>query len=210
MKPTKFAVLKDAHVMQLLDEAQFAALRSILGLTICYGIPANQAKLSNKDPQLIPLGCAVNCVVASLQDHPDAAKFVWVPLAREGGLDIIHNGNFVLSLQTCYRKFHFETEGSKSILLENSCLLQHFQDILKPQNWRFWINETVSIKKGSLFNHDRQLYAVTSVFDNCIEEKSPCSGMPHLSLSMTCSEMRHLSLSTTLTMPWQLLQENKV
>jgi hypothetical protein len=88
--------------------------------------------------------------VTSLQEHPDAAKFL------EGGFNLIHNGNNFLSLQTRYRKFHFETEDGKSIMLKNSCLLQHFQDILKPQKWGFWITETVSIRKGSLFDHERQ------------------------------------------------------
>jgi hypothetical protein len=94
-----------------------------------------------------------------------------VPPASEGGFDLIHNGNNFLSLRTCYRKFHFKTEDGESIPLENSSLPQHFQDILEPQNWGLWITEKVSIKKGSLFDHDRQLYVVTGVFDNRIEAK---------------------------------------
>jgi hypothetical protein len=113
----------------------------------------------------------VKCVVASKQEHPDAAKFVRAPPASEGGFDLIHNGNNVLSLQTRYRKFHFETEEGESILLENSSLPQHFQNVLKPQNRGFWITEIVSVKKGSLFDHNSQLYLVTLVFDNCIEAK---------------------------------------
>ncbi len=120
--------------MQFLDETQFAALRSVLGSTFGYGIRASRAKLSDKDPQQIPPGCAVNCVVASEQDNADSAKFVRVPPASEGGSNLIHNGNNVLSLQTRYRKFRFETEDGESIPLENSSLPQHFQDILKPQN----------------------------------------------------------------------------
>jgi hypothetical protein len=181
MKRTKFAVLEDADVMRFSDEAQFGALRSVLGSTICYGIRASRAKLSDKDPRQIPPGCAVNCVVASLQEHPDAAKFVRVPPASEGGFDLIHNGNNVLSLRTRYRKFHFETEDGESIPLENSCLPQHFQDILKPQNWGFWITETVSIKKGSLFDHDRQLYLVTSVFNDRIEARPMFGDAPPIS-----------------------------
>jgi hypothetical protein len=115
MKCTKFAVVEDADVMQFSDEMQFASLRFVLGLTICYGICASRAKLSDKDPRQIPPGCAVKCVVAaSEQEHPDAAKFVWVPPASEGGFDLIHNGNNVLSLQTRFRKFHFETEDGES------------------------------------------------------------------------------------------------
>jgi hypothetical protein len=110
--------------------------------------------------------------VASEQEHPDAAKFVWVPPASKGEFDVIHNGNNVLSLQTRYPKFHFETDdGGISISLEDSSLPQHFQDILKPQNWGVWITETVSIKKGSLLNHDRQLCLVTCVFDAHIKAK---------------------------------------
>ncbi len=171
MKRTKFAVVEDAYVMRFSDEMQFASLRSVLGLTICYGIRASRAKLSDKDPRQIPPGCAVNCVLASEQDNADCAKFVRVPPASEGGFDLIHNGNNVLSLRTRYRKFHFETEDGESIPLENSSLPQHFQDILKPQNWGFWITEKVSIKKRSLFDHDRQLYVVTGVFDDRIEAK---------------------------------------
>jgi hypothetical protein len=82
MKRTKFAVVKDADVMQFSDEMHFASLRSVLGLTICYGIRASWAKLSDKDPPQIPPGCVVNCVVAaSGQEHPDTAKFVRVPPA---------------------------------------------------------------------------------------------------------------------------------
>jgi hypothetical protein len=99
MKHTKFAVVEDADVMRFLDEMQFASLRCVLGLTICYGIHASRAKLSGKDPRQIPPGCAVNCVVAaSEQEHQKSAKFVRVPPASEGGFDLIHKGNNVLSL----------------------------------------------------------------------------------------------------------------
>jgi hypothetical protein len=166
--------------MRFLDEAQFAALRSVLGSTICYGIWASGAKLSG-NPRQIPPGCAVNCVVASLQEHPDAAKFVWVPPASKGGFNLIHNGNNILSLRTHYHKFHFETEDGESIPLKNSCLPQHFQDILKPKNWGFWITEIVFIKKGSLFNHDRQLYLVMGVFNDHTKAKPMFRDAPPIS-----------------------------
>jgi hypothetical protein len=71
MKRTKFSVVEYAGVMQFSDEMQFASLRSVLGLTICYGIRASRPKLSDKDPRQIPPGCAVNCVMAaSEQEHP--------------------------------------------------------------------------------------------------------------------------------------------
>ena len=91
-----------------------------------------------------------------------------MPPAREGGFDLIHNGNNVLSLRVRYRKFHFETVDGESIPLEDCCLPQHFQDILKPQNWGFWINKTVSIKVDAMFDHERRLYSVTNVLDTYI------------------------------------------
>jgi hypothetical protein len=60
----------------------------------------------------------------------------------------------------------------ESIPLADCALPQHFQDILKPQNWGFWINRIVSIKKGALFDHDRRLYEVTAVHENHIEAKA--------------------------------------
>ena len=130
MKRTKFAVLEDTGIMRFSSESHLTALRSVLGSTICYGIRASRAKLSDKDPRQIPPGRAVNCVVAGDEAHnADAAKFVRVPPACEGGFDLIHNGNNVLSLRSRYRKFHFETKDGESIPLENSSLPQHFQDL---------------------------------------------------------------------------------
>jgi hypothetical protein len=109
-----------------------------------------------------------------LEANDDAPKFARVPPASQGGFDLIHNGNNVLSLRVRYRKFHFETVAGESIPpLEDCPLPQHFQDILKPQNWGFWINDQtpVSIKKGTIFDHDRQLWEVTAVFEGRIEAK---------------------------------------
>jgi hypothetical protein len=105
MKRTKSTVLEDADVMCFLDKSQLVSLRFVL------------AKLSDKDPRQIPLGCAVNCVVVpDKEDEEDDGKFVCVPLACQGGFDLIHNGNNVSSLQIWYRKFHFETKDGESIL----------------------------------------------------------------------------------------------
>jgi hypothetical protein len=52
-------------------------------------------------PLKIPPGCAVNCVVVpDVPDEEDNKKFIRVPAACQGGFDLIHNGNNVLSLQT--------------------------------------------------------------------------------------------------------------
>jgi hypothetical protein len=171
MKRTKFAVLNDTDIMQFSSKVHLITLRSVLGSIICYGIGASGAKLSNRDPCQIPPGCAINCVVAADEaNNADTAKFVQVPPAYEGGFDLIHNGNNVLSLRSRYRKFHFETKDGKSTPLKNSSLPQHFQDILKPQNWGFWSTSTVSVKKA-FFDHDKHLYVVTSVFDDRIKAK---------------------------------------
>jgi hypothetical protein len=178
MKRTKFAVLEDVDVMRFSDETQLVLLRSVLGSTICYGIRACRAKLSDKDPRQIPPGCAVNCVVVpdEADEEEPNRKFMRVPPACQGGFDLIHNGNIVLSLRIWYRKFHFETEDGGSIPLEECCLPQHFQDILKPLNWGYWINQQVSIKKGSLFDHDRRLFSVTGIFDDRVEAKPLFTG----------------------------------
>ena len=176
MKRTKFAVSEDVDVMRFSDETQFASLRSVLGSTICYGIRARRAKLSDKGPVRIPPGCAVDCVVAADEDTVDPTKFVRVPPASEGGFDLIHNGNNLLSLRVRYRKFHYETADGESIPLEECCLPQHFQDILKPLNWGFWDNQTVSIKNGAMFDHERRLYSVTAVFNDYIEATAMFSG----------------------------------
>ena len=170
MKRTKFAVSEDVEIMRFSDETQFASLRSVLGSTICYGIRASRAKLSDKEPRRIPPDCAVNCVVEEPDEETVATrKFVRVPPASEGGFDLIHNGNNLLSLRVRYRKFHFQTVDGESIPLEECCLPQHFQDILKPLNWGFWIDEPESIKIGAMFDHERRLCSVAAVFDHCIE-----------------------------------------
>jgi hypothetical protein len=44
---------------------------------------------------------------------------------------------------------------------------------LKPQNWGFWIDQTPSAKKGSLFDHEHQLCSpIANVFDDQIEAKA--------------------------------------
>ena len=100
------------------------------------------------------------------EDTVDHTKFVRVPPASEGRFDLIHNGNYLFSLRLRYRKFHYET--ADGIPLEDCCLPQHFQDFLTPLNWGFW-DQTVSIKKGAIFDHERRLYSVTTVFDNYID-----------------------------------------
>jgi hypothetical protein len=55
------------------------------------------------------------------------------------------------------------------------------QDILKPLNWGYWCNQTVSIKKGALFDHERCLFSVTAVFDDRIEAKALFSVGPTIS-----------------------------
>jgi hypothetical protein len=50
-----------------------------------------------------------------------------------------------------------------------------------PQKGGFWITERVSMKKGSLSGHGRQLYLVTSVFNNCIEAKPIFRDLPPIS-----------------------------
>jgi hypothetical protein len=177
MKRTKFAVLKATNIMQFSSERHLIALRSVLGSTICYGICASRANLSNKDPHQIPPRCVVNCVVAA----DETAKFVRVPPACKGGFDLIHNGNNILLLRSGYHKFHFETTDGKSIPLKNSSLPQHFQDILKPHNWGFWSSSTVSVKKESLFDQDKHLYVVTSVFDSHIKAKPLFMDSPTIS-----------------------------
>ena len=118
----------------------------------------------------------MNCVVAADEDTVDPTKFVRVPPASKGGFDLIHNGNNLLSLRVRYRKFHYETADGESIPLEECCLPQHFQDILKPLNWGFWDNQTVSIKNGAMFDHERRLYSVTAVFNDYIEATAMFSG----------------------------------
>jgi hypothetical protein len=46
-----------------------------------------------------------------------------------------------------------------------------FPGHLKPQNWGFWHNQGVLIKKGALFDHEHRLYIVTGIFDDCVEAK---------------------------------------
>jgi hypothetical protein len=176
MKRTKFAVSEDVEVMRFSDETQFASLRSVLGSTICYGIRASRAKLSDKAPRRIPADCAVNCVV----EEPTVAppKFVRVPPASEGGFDLIHNRKNLLSLRVRYRKFHFQTADGASIPLEECCLPQHFQDILKPLNWGFWNIQPESIKQGDMFDHEHRLYSVTAVFANYIEARHAFTDNP--------------------------------
>jgi hypothetical protein len=165
---------ENCDVMRFPEESQLVSLRSVLGSNICYGIRASRAKLSDKAPLQIPSDCAVNCVAAPGDDelNEDNDKFVRAPPASQRGFNLIHNGNNVLSLRIRHRKFHFETEDGKSIPLQDCCLPQHFQDILKPQNWGFWINQTVSTKKGALFDHEHQLHSITDVFDDPIEAKA--------------------------------------
>jgi hypothetical protein len=177
MKRTKFAVSEDVDVMRFSDESQLISLRSVLGLTICYGIRASRARLGDTHPRQIPPGCAVNCVVVpDAPDEDNNPSFIRVPAACQGGFDLIHNGKNVLSLRSRYRKFHFETKDGDSIPLDECDLPQHFQDILKPQNWGFWQNQGASIKKGALFDHERRLYIVTDVFDDRVEAKPMFTG----------------------------------
>ena len=121
-------------------------------------------------------------MVAADKDTVDPRKFIPVPPASEGGFDLIQNGNNFLSLRVRYlrvryRKFHYETAGGESIPLEDCCLPQHFQFILKPlSSWGFW-DQTVSIKKwATMFDHEQRLYSVTMVFDGYIEAPAMFSG----------------------------------
>ena len=120
MKRTKFAVLEDANIMRFSDETQFASLRSVLASTVRYGIRARRAKLSDKGPVRIPRGCAVSCGVEPDKDTVDPTKFDCVPPASEGGFDLIHNGNNLLSLRVRCRKFHYETAHGNVFLLKTA------------------------------------------------------------------------------------------
>jgi hypothetical protein len=173
LKRTKFAVWEDVDVMRFSDESQLVSLRSVLGSTICYGIRASRAKLSDIRPLRIPPGCAINCVVVpDEEDEEGNTTFVRVPPACQGGFDLIHNGSNLLSLRIRYKKFHFETEDGESIPLAECFIPQHLQDLLKPQHWGFWHNEGgVSIKMGALFDHEHRLYMVSDIFDDRIEAK---------------------------------------
>jgi hypothetical protein len=90
MKCTKFAVSDDVDVVHFLEKSQLILLRSILGLTICYGIRASRAQLGDPHPRQIPPGCAVNClVVPDAPDKDNNQTFIRVP-------DLIHDGKNVL------------------------------------------------------------------------------------------------------------------
>jgi hypothetical protein len=110
------------------------------------------------------------------EDEEGDEKFVRVPPACQGGFDLIHNGNNLLSLQIRYKKFHFKTEDGESIPLDKCFIPQHFQDILKPLNWGFWQNQRVSIKKGALFDYEHRLFIVTGVFDDRVEVEPMFTG----------------------------------
>jgi hypothetical protein len=194
LKQTNFAILEDVDVMRFLDETQLVLLRSVLGSTICYGIRASRAHVGDTHPLQIPPGCAVNCVVVpnivvpNEDNEEDDENFIRMPPACQGGFDLIHNGHNGLSLQIWYQKFHFETEDGESIPLEDCCIPQHLQDILKPQNWGFGNNQSVSIKKGTLFDNEHWLYIVTGVFDDHIEAKPMFTGrLPLLILNHPCA-----------------------
>jgi hypothetical protein len=117
--------------------------------------------LGDKHPLKIPPGCAAYCVVVpDEEDKEDNKECIPMRPACQVGFDLIHNGNHVL--------FHFETEDTEDgeiIPLKECCIPQHFQDILKPQNWGF------CAFKGTLFDPEHWLYMVTGIFDDNIEAK---------------------------------------
>jgi hypothetical protein len=179
MKRTKFALSEDIDAMRFLKEAEFEKLRSVLGSTVCYGIRASRAKLSNKCPLRVPPGCALNCAVEQDKESEDddAPKFVRVPPASQGGFDLIHNGNNMLHLQVRHRKFHFETEDGTSVPLEDCSLPSTLPrdleaaELMGSLEANETANETVSIRKHVLFDHEQQLWVVTAVFEDHVEAK---------------------------------------